>query len=124
MSLDDGELREIGGGVIGQAPQPQGAVVRGSEAAARVGVGGIQNEVADFAGRLLRRNALENCSEPCDAKFYLLRVFRFENAIGGKQYDVARTKIDGDFVIFRARKKPESPPTVPYLLHFAVPHQN
>src|SRR6267154_6448618 len=120
MSVDYGELREIAGGVIGQAHHQQRAVIVRSESAAAVFIGGVENNVANFTGGLQRRDFFDGSSQPLEAELLLFRVFGFENAIGCEQNGVSRAKLDGDLIVFRIRKKAERDAADSDLLHFAI----
>src|SRR5258707_7520347 len=50
----------------------------------------------------------------------LFRVFGLEDAVGCEQNGVSRTKLDGDLIVFRIRKKAERDAANSNLLHFAI----
>src|ERR1700694_2061404 len=107
MSVDDGELGEIGGGMVGDAEDQEGAVVQGNDAGAAVVVRGGQDVGSDFAGGLLRRNTREDGGEAVRSELFVGGIFGFENAIGSEKNGVAGQEIESDFVVLRVRKQAE-----------------
>src|SRR5882724_238628 len=107
MSVDDGELGEVGGVVIGYTEDQEGAIVGGDGAGAAVVVGGCEDSGSDLFGRLVWRYAGEDGRKAVSAEFFQLRVERFKNAVGGEQYGVAWDEVDRDLVVLRVGKQPE-----------------
>src|SRR5260370_31956569 len=78
ISVDDGQLGEIGRGVIKHAEDQQRTIIVGSESAAAVFIGGLEDQIADFAGGMLRRNGLQKSSKALRTELLQPEVFGYE----------------------------------------------
>src|SRR5207249_9985578 len=107
ISIDDGHFGVVGGGLVGDAEDQEGAVVVRSGGVAAELVGRSENLGGESFRRIEGGSSGEHGFEAFRAEGFVGGVLGLEDAVGSEEQPVARTEFDGDFVVVRFGKKAE-----------------
>src|SRR6202022_3484559 len=107
LSINNRQLGEICGRIVGNTQDDDGAVVMRKNARATVTIRGVNNSLRNLVTRFCYRNCGEQRHKPVDTEFFFSGILCFLDAIGREHYDVPDFQRYAALIVFNSRQQPE-----------------